>query len=56
MGVSIKWFFSVVVSLCVSFSANAGLFKISINDLGGLTPSQSSVFDDAIAYAERDMR
>ena len=35
MGVSIKWFFSVVVSLCVSFSANAGLFKISINDLGG---------------------
>ena len=52
MGVSIKWFFSVVVSLCVSFSANAGLFKISINDLGGLTPSQSSVFDDAIAYWE----
>ena len=52
MGVSIKWFFSVVVSLCVSFSANAGLFKISINDLGGLTPSQSSVFDDAVAYWE----
>lgn len=35
----------VVVSLCISLPTHAGLFKISINDLGGLTPSQSSIFD-----------
>ena len=36
----------------MSLPVNAGLFNISINNLGGLTPSQSSAFDDAIAYWE----
>lgn len=36
MGVLIKWFFSVVVLLCVFFLVNVGLFKIFINDFGGL--------------------
>lgn len=47
-----KWLLSVFVSLSMSFSASAGLFKITVNDLGGLTPSQSSAFSDAITYWE----
>ena len=47
-----KLVLGVVISLCMSLPVNAGLFNISINNLGGLTPSQSSVFDDAIAYWE----
>ena len=47
-----KLVLGVAVSLCISLPANAGLFNISINNLGGLTPSQSSAFDDAIAYWE----
>ena len=47
-----KLVLGVVISLCMSLPVNAGLFNISINNLGGLTPSQSSAFDDAIAYWE----
>ncbi|MFZ8200167.1 leishmanolysin-related zinc metalloendopeptidase [Alteromonas portus] len=47
-----KLVLSVVVSLSMSLPSHAGLFNISINNLGGLTPSQSSAFDDAIAYWE----
>ena len=44
-----KLVLGVVISLCMSLPVNAGLFNISINNLGGLTPTQSSAFDDAIA-------
>lgn len=47
-----KLVLGVVISLCMSLPVNAGLFNISINNLGGLTPSQSSAFDDAIMYWE----
>ncbi|CAA0363899.1 Peptidase [Alteromonas alvinellae] len=47
-----KLVLSVAVAMCVSLPANAGLFNISINNLGGLTPSQSSAFDGAVAFWE----
>lgn len=52
MNGSLKLVLVLTALLSTSFSANAGLFSITINNLGGLTPSQSSVFDDAIDFWE----
>jgi len=50
MGGAFKLVLMVIFTFFTSVSANAGLLSLSINNLGGLTPSQSSVFDDAIDY------
>lgn len=52
MNGSLKLVLSFVVAVGISFPVNAGLFSISINDRGGLTPSQSSLFGEAIDFWE----
>lgn len=52
MGGAAKLVLAITFALFFSTSAKAGLFSISINNLGGLTPSQSSIFNDAIEYWE----
>ncbi len=52
MGGAGKLVLAITFALFFSTSAKAGLFSISINNLGGLTPSQSSIFNDAIEYWE----
>lgn len=49
-----KMFKPIVVTtlLAVSHVSNAGLFTIEVNNLGGLTQSQSALFDNAVSTWE----
>lgn len=38
--------------ICVSSQSMAGLFSITVNNLGGLTSSQVDIFDDAVDFWE----
>ena len=46
-----NFFIPLLLPLCfLCGKSQAGLFSIEVNNLGGLTPSQSRLFDDAVAY------